>query len=98
MSADRDATGPTGRDVLKGGPGRDYEVGDNYALGTAQGARPDTLYSNGGNGDVIIGDDASFGDGDAIGGAADTTYGEQDNDLVVGDSYSPRGSAIGGGN
>jgi RTX calcium-binding nonapeptide repeat (4 copies) len=93
-------SGKTGNDSLDSAGGKDFIVGDNYARGDAKGASPDT--QNGGlegdaDGDTIVGDSASFGSGDATGGADDRMGGAAGNDIVIGDSYTVSGVASGGG-
>jgi hypothetical protein len=93
-----DESGPTGRDHLDTSGGIDFVVGDNYARGNASGASPDFVTTSK-SGDTIIGDDASFGDGDATGHADDPHLaGASGDDRVIGDSFTVSGIAAGGGN
>ena len=86
----------TGRDKLYGGQGNEVIVGDNLAGGDAAGGKPDRLGGNIGA-ETIIGDSAVTGSGTASGGADDWVAAMQGDDLVIGDSFSPRGVANGGG-
>ena len=91
-----DALGHTGRDKLYGGRGNEVIVGDNLAGGDATGAKPDRL---GGSvsAETIVGDSRVTGSGTASGGADDWVAAMQGDDLVIGDSFSPRGIVNEGG-
>jgi hypothetical protein len=93
-----DESGETGRDHLDTSGGIDFVVGDNYARGDASGASPEFITTSKA-GDTIIGDDASFGGGNATGHADDPHLaGASGDDRVIGDSYTVSGIASGGGN
>jgi hypothetical protein len=93
-----DSSKGTASDYLVGGLGADFVVGDNYASGSASGAKPDRRLLGNASHDTLIGDSAATASGKASGGAKDLLEGADGADLVVGDSYSRRGVARGGGN
>jgi Ca2+-binding RTX toxin-like protein len=87
-----------GRDCVRGGPGADHLVGDDYAhAGTASDGANDLLLG-GDHDDVVVGDSrVDTGNSNAFGSGNDWLAGSQGDDKVIGDSRSANGTANGGG-